>query len=378
MTVAYVDHLDGLTGRLLLGALIDAGADGVALEAALGRRTRFGLTLSTAPVAGKHVRATAAHIVCDAPADLRLSDLLAFSDATPPLPQASAVWRRWFDAEAGVRGVAPAALTFQEFGDAGLLVEVLGVCEALVMLGVRRLYSVPLTLPAGIGQTSPSVAALAADRPVRAVHETAQMDPGGVALLTTLSDAFAPPPVFTLRAVGYGAEEAGRAGLIRVCLGDTEEADTDTADDIMVVEANIDDMNPQFYGHIVDLLLARGALDAYLTPVIMKKGRPGILLAALTDPVRLNDIVSTILSETTTIGVRMHPVARRKLCRRLITVDTRFGPVGVKLVRHGDRVRFAPEYDDCLRAAQAAGVPLAEVYDEARAAAARADLDGLL
>lgn len=140
-------------------------------------------------------------------------------------------------------------------------------------------------------------------------------------------------------------------------------------DDIIVIETNIDDMNPQFYPHLIDQLLGAGALDAYLIPIIMKKGRPGVLLSALARPEQAEDLADLILRETTSIGVRLYPAHRRTLTRRIVPIDTLFGPIRLKVVHADDLARYTPEYEDCLKAAQTAGVPLAEVYTAVHKAA---------
>lgn len=133
-------------------------------------------------------------------------------------------------------------------------------------------------------------------------------------------------------------------------------------DDIIVIETNIDDMNPQFYPHLIDQLLGAGALDAYLIPIIMKKGRPGVLLGALARPDQAEELADLILRETTSIGVRLYPAHRRTLARRLIPIQTPFGSIRLKVVHSDGHSRYTPEYEDCLRAASTAGVPLSDVY----------------
>lgn len=146
-------------------------------------------------------------------------------------------------------------------------------------------------------------------------------------------------------------------------------------EDITVIETNIDDMNPQFYGYIVDRLLEAGALDACLIPVIMKKGRPGILLSALARPEQADLLADLILQETTSIGVRMYPARRRILPRRIVTVETPYGPIRLKVVRAAEQSRYTPEYEDCLKAARTSGAALSRIYEAVRHAAGSIDLD---
>ena len=150
-----------------------------------------------------------------------------------------------------------------------------------------------------------------------------------------------------------------------------------TTDTVMMIETNIDDMNPQYYEHIIDLLFETGSLDAYLTPIIMKKGRPGVKLSVLS-PLSLVEMISAIiLRETTTIGIRMYPVDRIKLARGITEVETRYGTIRIKVVKHGTEIRITPEYDDCLKAARKHDVPLSDVDETSREATRALDLETL-
>lgn len=371
MTLTYVETLTGLTGEMLLSALLDAGLPQAGLESALARCVPHPVTLSVERVARHGAPATRVHIhATEALNPSHLPDVLALLDQSGVSPRvkdrATRIWTRLIEAEARGRDEEIDLMDVRTVGGVRAMVDIVGVCEGLERLQVDRVYSVPLPLGPGLIASSPAVADLAVDARVRSDVTAGRVTAVGVAILTSIVDAFASPPSFTLRQVGYGADE-DEAGLLRVYLGTADE--TVETDEVLVVETNIDDMNPQFYGHVVDLLFQRGALDAYLIPITMKKGRPGTLLAALVDRQHLEAVASTILDETTSIGVRTYPAQRRKLPRRVVTVETRFGPIRIKVVWHGERVRFAPEYDDCLRAAQAANVPLSVVYDEVRTAA---------
>ncbi len=150
-----------------------------------------------------------------------------------------------------------------------------------------------------------------------------------------------------------------------------------STDTVMMIETNVDDMNPQYYQHIIDLLFEAGSLDAYLTPIIMKKGRPGVKLSVLS-PLSLAEVISEIiLRETTTIGIRMFPVDRIKLDRVITEVQTGYGTIRIKVVTHGTEIRITPEYDDCLKAARNHKVPLSVVDEASREAARALDLESL-
>ena len=219
---------------------------------------------------------------------------------------------------------------------------------------------------------APATMALLEGIPVRSLGiESELATPTGVAILKGLAESFGPLPPMRVSATGYGAGSRALPipNLLRVSLGDLN--DEHGADEILVVETNIDDMNPEFFGHVSELLLARGALDVYTTPVLMKKNRPGMVLSVLAPPDMLDEITGVLFTETTTLGIRIDRVARRKVPRETMTVETRFGRLTAKVSRfRSGAANIAPEYEDCRRAALGRGVPLRDVY-EAVAAAVR-------
>ena len=188
--------------------------------------------------------------------------------------------------------------------------------------------------------------------------------PTGAAIITTLSEGFGPMPEMVIDRVGYGAgtkDLESQPNLLRVSLGTAEgkyERDT-----INVVETNIDDMSSQIYDLLIDRLLEIGALDVFLTPIVMKKSRPAIKLTALVKSPQLEEVCACILSETTTLGVRIYQTDRKKLSREIIEVDTEYGKISVKLGKIGDEVaKFLPEYEDCKRIAKEKNIPVMKVH----------------
>ena len=186
--------------------------------------------------------------------------------------------------------------------------------------------------------------------------------PTGAAIIRALSSGMLDEQVLTVRSVGYGAgtrEIPETPNLLRVIIADLPD-DYDR-DDLMTVETNIDDMNPQLYPYLIEKLLSAGAHDAYLVPIIMKKGRPGMLLSVMASRTRLDDIIPVIYAQTSTIGLRLQPIGRRKLPRREVEVQTSFGRVRAKVVLRGGRDVVTPEFDECKRIAEERGLPLIEV-----------------
>jgi uncharacterized protein (DUF111 family) len=203
--------------------------------------------------------------------------------------------------------------------------------------------------------------------------ETELTTPTGAAILATVAAAFGPPPLLTVRAVGYGAgtrELTGQLNCLRLILGDAP--DPGATDEVAVLEANIDDMNPQLFEPLMEDLFAAGALDVYLTPVIMKKSRPATVLTVLAEAGAEGRLGPLILQGSTTFGLRLSRRGRLKLTREIRTVETPYGAVAVKVGRLGERtVQVSPEFEDCRRVAAAAGVPVRAVLEAAREAARR-------
>jgi len=220
----------------------------------------------------------------------------------------------------------------------------------LTALGAPALYFSPLPL----GRLADGAAGLLSGLAVQG--DGGPVTAAGAVLARTLGRGSAPPP-FVLRATGTGR---GQGALVRVHLGDAQDP---AGEEVAVLEANLDDFNPEFYPHLVGLLLAAGALDVFLTPVIMKKGRPGTVITVLAPPEEWRKQARLILAETSSLGVRVRREKRLTCPRRMITVDTPYGTVRAKVAESPDgRRKVKPEYEDCRKAAVASGLPLAVVY----------------
>ena len=378
MAVAgYFDQLSGFTADMLLGALIDAGADRYALEAAL--RDHHGVDCEITVTKGRadRTQVTCVSISCvDASVPETYRAIPGGGAGTPAgalLGKVTGHLEQHVNELWGAREQAPAA---EELGGRHGALRILVLCNALHLHGIDAMYHEALPFAAGIDATPPLLAALMRGVAICPV-DRAPVDLAGCAVLTALSAGSMNRSGFTLRTVGYGGNDAGRdrGDVIRLCMGEVVQAvDTES---VQVLETQIDDMNPQFYGHVLDLLLEAGALDVFLTPVIMKKSRPGVLLTVLAPTILAGRLSEVIFKETTTIGIRSYPVSRNVLSRCDATVETRYGAIRIKIARHGDSRRYTPEYEDCRQAARKTGMPLAEVYAAVHQAAGRLDLDNL-
>jgi uncharacterized protein (DUF111 family) len=392
MRIAYVHGYDGVTGPLLLGACLDAGVTLACVQEGWSQLQLPAAQVSCARVASRDAVST--QVTCTLPQAVgflpqqsyaALVDLVGQSDAAANVKQCVLhMLRRFAEAVAQVHGVT-------EGGELALrsafLPEVLylgsGVACALEALAVAQVVAAPIPLSTGYIEDAgsrrplphPLTTALCRDVPVYGEgvpeHEE-RTTVAGATILTTLATRFGPLPGMTVAGTGYGVTAASTAEpprYLQVLLG--EIVGPAAAERIAVIEANIDDMNPEFYECVAERLFAQGALDVTLTPLYMKKNRPANTLTVLAPLTAVATLSHLILQETSTFGVRVHEVWRHKLDRFHRQVETRYGSVPVKCgVLDGRIVQAAPEYDACKRLAQALGIPVRLVYAEAASLAA--------
>jgi hypothetical protein len=309
--------------------------------------------------------------------------IFAGSDLPAPVKErAEAVYRRLAAAEAAVHGLALEEVHFHEVGALDSIVDVAGSVCALHLLGIDRVACSPL--PAGHGTIrcahgampvpAPATMELLKGCPVRAVDVEAELvTPTGAALAASLSAQFGGLPAMRIEAIGYGAgqRELPFPNVLRVVIGETSRAPAE-ATAVTLIEANIDDQSPQLYESAVEALFRSGALDVWLTPVIMKKGRPAHTLSVLCRPEDAAALAEVVFRETATLGIRRSRWERECLERDWIEVETPFGSVRVKVGRRAGALRtVTPEYDDCRARAEEATAPLKEVQAAACAAAWR-------
>ncbi|MBA3415241.1 MAG: nickel pincer cofactor biosynthesis protein LarC [Chloroflexia bacterium] len=370
---------------MILGALLDLGLDANRLHAELARLPLDPFELEIASVNRNSLAGTRCRVVVleeQAPRNwATIRDLLSASTLPPAVrSQALAVFGRLAEAEAAVHGTTVDEVHFHEVGGTDAVVDIVGACLGLSLLGVERVYSEPPSLGSGWVQAAhgplpipaPAVAELlaraeapmATGTPIQASTPGELLTPTGAALLTVLAEfrrpGFAPAAV----GYGFGEKEFPWPNALRAWLGELDA--TEAAADELLLETNIDDMNPQFTELLVERLFAGGALDAWLTPVVMKKGRVGVTVSVLCPADRQRDLEDLLIEQTTTLGVRSRPIDRVKAARRLETVTTRWGDVRLKLRGWRGRViDAAPEYDDCLELARGAEVPIRDVWNEA-------------
>jgi hypothetical protein len=285
--------------------------------------------------------------------------------------RATRIFHRLAEAESRVHGVAVDEVTFHEIGAVDSIVDIVATAVGLDYLGIREIYFSILPLTQGEVSTvhgilplpAPATAELVIGFPARFVAvEKELVTPTGAAILAALGKPGRAPSNMVIERIGYGSgrhELTDRPNLLRIFLGSPGYGMS--YEELLLLETNIDDMNPEIYEHLMERLFEAGAFDVWLTPIIMKKSRPGTLVRALCETQNRERISEVLFEESTTLGIRWHPVSRVTLPRRLERVETPLGAVSVKVAGGGESV--VPEYEDCKRVAKDRGVPLKRVYE---------------
>ncbi len=390
-TALHFDCFSGASGDMILGALLDLGVPLDGLRAALGSLTVDYGDVSVSRVVRSGVSATKFHVhEPDAGARAHghqghhhhhhdhhsLKEIAAVIDRSALSPSGKARAKRLFDrlgeAEAAVHEVPVEQVHLHEVGAIDSIVDIVGAVYALEWIGAAEISASPLNVGSGTVQCAhgllpvpaPATVRLLTGAPIYAGAVTTELvTPTGALIVTDYAKAFGLLPAMRVDKVGYGAGDRdfpGHPNVLRVFLGETDR--TRAVDRIVVVECEIDDMNPQLFGTLMDRLYAAGALDVYYAAVTMKKSRPGVLVTVLAPPDHREAIAGLLFAETTTIGVRYQEVLRECLAREIRTVETPLGPVRFKVAsRDGRIVNAAPEFDDCARLAGEQGLPVKEV-----------------
>ena len=390
MKIAYFDCFAGASGDMILGTLLDAGLTIERLREEIAKLNLSHYKLGVEKVVRKGIGGSLAHVVIDQDHHghhhrhlSHITDIIANSDLEKSVKEKStAIFVRLAEAEARIHRSGVESVHFHEVGAMDAIIDVVGGVAGLAALGIEKVFCSPLHLGSGtiecahgtLPVPAPATAELIKGKPVYSTGvEGELLTPTGAAILTTLSSGFGPMPAMTVEHIGYGAGTADRGipNLLRVSIGqapdDTKDYDVEQT---ALIETNIDDMNPQIYDYLIGLLLNKGALDVFLTPVQMKKNRPGTLLSVICQPDRVGKFADILMNETATIGMRWRVENRIKARRLIKEIDTRHGPIHIKVAQNGDRIiNMTPEYDDCKQVAIAKDIPLKKVIDDVRAAA---------
>jgi hypothetical protein len=381
--MAYFDCFSGAAGDMIVGALLDAGVSIEDLRGDLAALKIGGYSVQAAKIRKQGFAATKFDVQVDPSADKphrHLKHVRAIFEASglPDDVRSSAmrIFERLAAAEARAHGSTVEAVHFHEVGALDALVDVAGAVLGLQRLGIERIICSPI--PTGSGTIvcahgtmpvpAPGTAELLRGVPLASCDEPGELTtPTGAAILTTLTERYGPLPDMTISAIGYGAgtrEGKTRPNLLRVIIGDASPAEE--SDEIVVLQANLDDVSPQAIAFAQERLLAAGALDVYCQPIYMKKMRPAQVLTVLCEPAKVRELEDVIFAETTTFGIRRHTAQRAKLSWEHETVTTRYGQIRVKVGRRaGQVVTATPEFDDCRAAALAHGTALRKIVQAA-------------
>ncbi len=373
----------GISGDMTLGALVDAGCSVDVLRRELQGLEVAGWEISSEKVWKNGMAATQVRVKTEGTHTHRsLTTILGILHRsnldTNVKERASAIFRKLGEAEAAVHDVPIEKIHFHEVGGVDAIVDIVGACIGFEELGFEKFACSALNIGGGTAKMAhgtlpvpaPATARLLLGKPTYSNGVQKELvTPTGAAIVATLCSHFGPQPTMKMSAIGYGAGTAdleSQPNVLRLMAGDLAETTTDThGGTIRVLEANLDDMNPQIFGYLLEKALAAGALDVFATPVQMKKNRPGTLVTVLCKPEDEAKFQEMLFAETTTLGLRSHLVERRALPREFVTVSTRFGEVRVKLSRAAGRVlQASPEFDDCRKLAEEKNVPLREVMEQ--------------
>jgi uncharacterized protein (TIGR00299 family) protein len=378
MKTAYLDCFSGVSGNMLLGALLHAGLSEEVLRSELAGLHLPGWQLDIEYNRVSGLQACLVRVGSTEPSCHRhLQDILGLFQKSELLPavadRSAAVFTRLARAEARVHGTTVEKIHFHEVGAVDAIIDIVGVISGFHHLGIDQVSCAPLPMPSGwvscahgsLPLPAPAVCELLKKIPVYGDTLAQELvTPTGAALVAELSNSFGPMPPMTLEQTGYGAgtmqRKDGRPNLLRVMIG--QPLQVHEKQQVEVIETQLDDFSPELWPHVSESLMNAGALDLSLTPLLMKKGRPGFLLQVIADPAHTHGLKEIIFNETSSIGLRFQTMNRMTLPREIIEVATPWGPVQAKKIETGAGTRITPEYEDCRRLANKNNIALQAVY----------------
>jgi hypothetical protein len=409
LKIAYLDCSSGISGDMYLGATVDAGVPIKRLGKELSKIPVEGYTLSAKKVKRAGIVSTKVNVEISQKSEVRsqksenkrwedIKRIIQKSSLTQDIKKKGLkTFKLLFNAEARVHGEAFDKVHLHELGAIDCIVDVFGTIIGLDLLGIEKVYSSPINLGSGSVKTehgilpvpAPATAEILKGLPVYSTDIPFELTtPTGAAILKGLSSGFGSVPPVNIEKIGIGAgskDFKDRPNILRLFIGTPLEsphtplwkrgAEGDfkgglgefSDEKVIVIETNVDDMDPRIYEYVMEKLFKAGALDVYVTNILMKKGRPGIKLSVLCNDKDKENLMKIMLKETTTIGLRFYEAERRVLQREIKTIDTKFGKVRVKFSRLGDEIlKACPEYEDCKRIAKKLNIPLIEVMRRIR------------
>ncbi len=391
--ICYLDCASGVSGDMLLGALVDAGVSlqklkkelsklsvkGYELEAKRVKRAGFAATKVDVKIGTKSSGTKAQSFKTEVRKWKDVEKIIKTSTLSKDIKvKGLSIFKSLFKAEAKVHGSTLQKVHLHELGAVDCIVDIFGALIGFDMLGINKLYSSPLNLGGGVVKTEHGILPVPAPATIELLKgvpvyssgvEHELTTPTGAAIISELADDFTPFPEMTVSKTGIGAGGKNfkpHPNVLRLFIEEISLPQPPLVkggSEVTVIETNIDDMNPQVYEHVMEMLFKAGALDVSLTQVIMKKVRPGVKLTVLCDEEKKGIITKIILTETTSIGIRSYKAARKVLDRELKTVRTKFGSIHIKVSSlDGKVLKSTPEYEDCRKIAKKHNIPLIDVF----------------
>ena len=382
MRIAYFDCFSGASGDMILGSLIDAGLSPQGLKEELKKISIPGVRLNVKKVLKGGISATQVIVTGEkgVKPHRNLNELLKIIERSHLDPEvkkeSKEVFQRIASVEAKIHRRPVEEIHFHELGGLDSIVDIVGSIWGFQQMGIDKLYVSKVNVGGGFVECehgilpvpAPATLALMEGKPIYSSGaERELLTPTGAALLTALSSEFGQMPPIKVEKIGYGAgrDDLPYPNVLRLMIG--TPASNFGMETVVVVETNIDDMNPQFYDYAMERLFEMGVQEVFLTPILMKKNRPATLLTIICPSEKLSSVSGFLLQETTTIGLRWHEEKRNRADRQIVPLQTKYGRIRFKLARwEGRIVNLSPEYEDCKRLALKKRVSLKEVYEEAR------------
>ncbi|MBI5179961.1 MAG: nickel pincer cofactor biosynthesis protein LarC [Nitrospirae bacterium] len=387
MRTAYFDCFSGISGDMTLSALIDAGLSLKELKLHLSKLPIDNYDITARKVKKNGIATTKVDVIVKGrQRERRLSDIKKIINNSKLdksiKNNAINIFERLAKAEAKVHKTSINNVHFHEVGAVDAIVDITGAVIGLKILGIENILASAINTGTGYIKSAhgilpvpgPATAELLKNIPIYSTDIKMELTtPTGAAIISTLASDFGPMPKINIKAIGYGAgtfNSPDMPNLLRIFIGEMKNPAKE--ENTILLETNIDDMNPQLYEYVTERLFAAGALDVYLTPIIMKKGRPATMLSVLTTKDNIKNMADILFRETTSIGMRVQEIGRIKVERKIKEIKTKYGKVRVKIAFDDKEILgINPEYEDCKRIAIKKGIPLKKVMEEIRKEAGR-------
>lgn len=381
MRIAYFDCFSGASGDMILGAMIDAGLTPRLLREAL-KELQIPIRLSVKKTLKGGISATQAIVKGkdDKIHHRNLKEMLRIIERSrlehKIKEKSKEIFQRIASVEAKIHQTGIKEVHFHELGGLDSVVDIVGSVWGLSQMGIDQLYVSRVNVGTGfikcehgiLPVPAPATLSLMKGKPIYSSGvEKELLTPTGAAILTSLGFQFGDMPPMRVERIGYGAgrSELPHPNVLRLMIG--SPVAQSGVEKVIVIETNIDDMNPQFYDYVMERLFEVGVLEVFLTPLLMKKNRPATLLTVICTSTKLNSVTEFLLRETTTLGLRWHEEERARADREILVLQTKYGRVHIKLARWGGNViNMSPEYEDCKRLALRKKIPLKEIYEEVK------------